>query len=76
MKPEDRAQELELLEWEQRHKQAILPKPAKPSATHCQAPLCGEEIPEARRLAVPGVQFCIDCQKWHEFMKGKNASAN
>ena len=23
---------------------------------------CGEEIPEPRRLAVPGVKLCIDCQ--------------
>lgn len=23
---------------------------------------CGEEIPEARRLAVPGVRRCINCQ--------------
>lgn len=23
---------------------------------------CGEEIPEARRQAVPGVRTCIDCQ--------------
>ena len=24
---------------------------------------CGEEIPEARRTAIPGVKLCIDCQK-------------
>ena len=24
---------------------------------------CGEEIPEARRLARPGVKLCIDCQQ-------------
>jgi phage/conjugal plasmid C-4 type zinc finger TraR family protein len=76
MKPEDRAQELELSEWEERQKQAILPKPTRPSATHCRNPLCGEEIPEARRLAQPGVQLCIECQRYNEFMKGKNASAN
>ena len=23
---------------------------------------CGEEIPEARRRALPGVRFCIECQ--------------
>jgi phage/conjugal plasmid C-4 type zinc finger TraR family protein len=28
--------------------------------THCTD--CGEEIPEARRRAVPGVRRCIDCQ--------------
>lgn len=30
------------------------------SATVCA--MCGEDIPEARRLAVPGVQTCIECQ--------------
>lgn len=24
---------------------------------------CGEDIPEARRLARPGVKLCIDCQQ-------------
>lgn len=23
---------------------------------------CGEEIPEARRKAIPGVRLCVDCQ--------------
>nr|VFK21756.1 MAG: transcriptional regulator, TraR/DksA family [Candidatus Kentron sp. LFY] len=23
---------------------------------------CGEEIPEARRLAVPSARYCVDCQ--------------
>lgn len=30
------------------------------SRTHCEA--CGAAIPEARRAAVPGVQFCVACQ--------------
>lgn len=29
-------------------------------AEFCEA--CGEVIPEARRKAVPGVQFCVTCQ--------------
>ena len=37
---------------------------AKPSAEECEE--CGDEIPEARRLAVPGVQFCVFCQEKHE----------
>lgn len=24
---------------------------------------CGEEIPEKRRMAIPGVKLCIDCQQ-------------
>lgn len=30
------------------------------SAERCQ--VCDEPIPEGRRLAVPGVQTCVDCQ--------------
>ena len=33
--------------------------PAGESLTHCAD--CEEEIPEARRRAVPGVKLCIDC---------------
>lgn len=33
---------------------------ARISAHYCA---CGESIPEARRLSVPGVQTCIDCQR-------------
>ena len=36
----------------------------KPSEKFCVE--CGEEIPEARRLAVPGVQLCIYCQELKE----------
>jgi len=31
------------------------------SLTHCAK--CEEPIPEARRLAIPGVKLCIDCQQ-------------
>lgn len=30
------------------------------SLRHCEE--CGEDIPEARRKAVPGVRLCIACQ--------------
>ena len=30
------------------------------SAEDCDS--CGTDIPEARRLAVPGCRFCVDCQ--------------
>lgn len=29
------------------------------SATECE--YCGEEIPEARRKALPGVKACVEC---------------
>ncbi|ACS86452.1 DksA/TraR family C4-type zinc finger protein [Musicola paradisiaca] len=31
------------------------------SAQYCEA--CGEPIPEARRTALPGVRYCVDCQE-------------
>lgn len=34
--------------------------PSGAGETHCQ--VCGEEIPEARRKAMPGARTCIDCQ--------------
>lgn len=34
--------------------------PAGESAAHCIE--CGEDIPEARRQAIPGVRTCVPCQ--------------
>ena len=34
--------------------------PAGESLVHCEE--CGEEIPLARRKAVPGVRLCLPCQ--------------
>ena len=34
--------------------------PKGEGATHCGE--CEEEIPEARREAIPGVRLCINCQ--------------
>jgi phage/conjugal plasmid C-4 type zinc finger TraR family protein len=34
--------------------------PAGEGETHCME--CGDEIPEARRRALPGVRTCISCQ--------------
>lgn len=35
--------------------------PKGESLTNCAE--CDEEIPEARRTALPGVKLCIDCQQ-------------
>jgi phage/conjugal plasmid C-4 type zinc finger TraR family protein len=35
--------------------------PAGPSLLHCAE--CGTEIPEARRVALPGVRLCLACQE-------------
>ena len=48
--------DLALLQHQQRH--AIDPNAV--SAEFCQE--CGNEIPQARREALPGVQTCIECQ--------------
>jgi phage/conjugal plasmid C-4 type zinc finger TraR family protein len=42
----------------------LLEQAARPSAEFCEE--CGDEIPEARRRAVPGVQLCVFCQEKHE----------
>ena len=34
--------------------------PTGVGATHCEE--CGEEIPEARRRALPGARTCVACQ--------------
>ena len=34
--------------------------PVGESLTHCAE--CDEPIPEARRVALPGVKLCLDCQ--------------
>lgn len=38
------------------------------SATECDS--CGDDIPEARRQAVPGCRFCVDCQGLMEVRRG------
>ncbi|WP_038710501.1 TraR/DksA C4-type zinc finger protein [Burkholderia sp. lig30] len=40
-----------------------LPQKTTDSPTHCANEACGAEIPKARRDAVPGCRFCIECQK-------------
>ncbi len=36
-------------------------QPVGQSLTHCAE--CDEPIPENRRLAIPGVKLCLDCQQ-------------
>jgi phage/conjugal plasmid C-4 type zinc finger TraR family protein len=38
--------------------------PAGEGETHCVE--CGEEIPAARRRALPGVRTCVTCQSAHD----------
>lgn len=41
------------------------------SLTHCEE--CDVKIPEARRAAVPGVHFCVNCQS--ELDKSQSAQS-
>lgn len=67
MKPEDRAQELELMEWEENQRKAILPVQTRPSAKKCVD--CDADIPKARQQAVPGVLRCTECEVQNAFVK-------
>lgn len=45
---------------------AQIPRYTGISATECE---CGEEIPEGRRQAIPGVQLCAGCQNLDDLRK-------
>jgi phage/conjugal plasmid C-4 type zinc finger TraR family protein len=45
-----------------RRAQSQLPK--GPSLEHCAD--CSAAIPEARRIAIPGVRLCVACQESHD----------
>ena len=42
-------------------KRAVSRLPQGPGLTHCEG--CGAAIPEARRIAIPGVRLCVPCQE-------------
>lgn len=48
--------------------------------SHARCEECGDEIPAARRQAVPGVRFCVACQESHDteqaLSNGYNRRAN
>lgn len=45
---------------------ANIPRYTGISATECE---CGEEIPEGRRLAIPGVKLCTPCAEREALVK-------
>lgn len=58
-------------EVEEAHREAAIAahlaqakRPKHASASHCED--CGVEIPEQRRLILPGVLLCVECQSIHE----------
>lgn len=44
------------------------------SLTHCE--WCDAKIPKARREAIKGVRFCIQCQEEYEKEKQANSNIN
>lgn len=49
----------DVIEKTREHALTQIPRYTGISATECE---CGEEIPEGRRLAIPGVKLCAPCQ--------------
>ena len=49
-------------------------QPMGESLTHCAE--CDEEIPEARRTALPGVKLCIDCMSERDATWAKRGGIN
>ena len=45
-------------------RRALEEQATRPSLSHCEE--CGDEIPELRRLKVPGVRKCVHCQSLTE----------
>lgn len=45
-----------------------------PGLTHCEH--CDAQIPEARRLAVPGVRLCVACQEAQDCSENAGAGYN
>ncbi|WP_417722279.1 DksA/TraR family C4-type zinc finger protein [Salipiger sp.] len=48
--------------------------PAGESLTHCAE--CEEPIPEPRRVAIPGVKLCIDCQQERDGIRQARGGIN
>ena len=48
--------------------------PSGPGLGHCEE--CSEPIPEARRLALPGVRLCIACQNERDQAEGASGGFN
>ncbi|MGH8076242.1 MAG: DksA/TraR family C4-type zinc finger protein [Lysobacter sp.] len=48
--------------------------PHGPGLTHCEE--CSADIPEARRMAMPGVRLCVPCQEEHDHEQGNHTGYN
>ena len=54
----------ELIEMREAERLAAIPRFSGVSAVECIH--CGDRIPEARRVAIPGVQACVACAEVEE----------
>jgi len=52
-----------------KHRQRNRIDPNAVSASECE--ICGNPIPEARRVAVPGVTLCVDCKNVEDHYERK-----
>ena len=52
---------------EQRVREMLMAQQQRPSALYCLD--CGEDIPEERRSAVKGCQYCVCCQPKYDKIK-------
>lgn len=50
-------------EQEERERLILKARSRIAAASLSQCESCGESIPEARRIAVPGVELCVTCQE-------------
>jgi phage/conjugal plasmid C-4 type zinc finger TraR family protein len=48
--------------------------PSGPGLSHCEE--CGQDIPQARREAVPGVRLCVRCQEAEDREAGQFSGYN
>ncbi|SFH12655.1 transcriptional regulator, TraR/DksA family [Pseudomonas sp. NFACC45] len=73
MKATDRASELEAIHNETSLAAHLAQREilTGPSAEFCQMPDCEMPIPEGRRLALVGVQFCAECQARRDRARGR-----
>ena len=55
-------------------KRARAQLPSGPSLSNCEE--CGDEIPEPRRQAVPGVRLCLSCQDQRDRQQGTTSLYN
>ncbi|MBP9100491.1 MAG: TraR/DksA C4-type zinc finger protein [Nitrosomonas sp.] len=69
MQAEDIAQGLELKEYENNQRRAIMEK--RPSLSHCED--CGDEIPLERQKA-GSITRCIECQEYFESMRKRGVN--